>query len=39
MLAFGGAPALFVLFAAIFENAALAAWGLVDRRGLALDDR
>ena len=39
MLALGGAPALFVLFAAFFAIAAVAAWGLVDRRGLALDDR
>jgi len=39
MLAFGGAPALFVLFAAFFAIAAVAAWGLVDRRGRALDDR
>ncbi|WP_243074737.1 MFS transporter [Microbacterium sp. SS28] len=39
MLALGGAPALFVLFAAFFAVAAIAAWGLLDRRGRALDDR
>lgn len=39
MLALGGAPALFVLFAVFFAIAAVAAWGLVDRRGRALDDR
>ncbi|QIG40742.1 MFS transporter [Microbacterium sp. 4R-513] len=39
MLALGGAPALFVLFAVFFAIAAIAAWGLVDRRGRALDDR
>ena len=35
----GGAPALFGLFAVFFAVAATAAWGLVDRRGRALDDR
>jgi putative MFS transporter len=39
MLALGGAPALFGLFAVFFAVAATAAWGLVDRRGRALDDR
>ncbi|MFS0733125.1 MFS transporter [Microbacterium sp. 1P10UB] len=39
LLALGGAPALFVVFAAFFAVAALAAWGLADRRGAALDDR
>ncbi|MEU1970321.1 MFS transporter [Microbacterium sp. NPDC019599] len=39
MLALGGAPALFVLFAVFFAIAATAAWGLADRRGRALDDR
>ncbi len=39
LLAWGGAPLLFVVFAAFFAVAAGAAWGLVDRRGRALDDR
>lgn len=39
LLAFGGAPALFVVFGIFFAIAAIAAWGLVDRRGAALDDR
>ena len=39
LLAVGGAPTLFVVFAAFFVVAAVAAWGLVDRRGMALDDR
>ncbi|HWK77597.1 MFS transporter [Microbacterium sp.] len=39
LLVAGGAPLLFVVFAAFFVVAALAAWGLVDRRGQALDDR
>ncbi len=39
LLAAGGAPLLFVVFAAFFAVAALSAWGLVDRRGRALDDR
>lgn len=39
LLAFGGAPLLFVVFAAFFVVAAGAAWGLLDRRGRALDDR
>lgn len=39
LLAVGGAPLLFVVFAVFFVIAAAAAWGLVDRRGQALDDR
>ncbi|MCR2828143.1 MFS transporter [Microbacterium sp. zg.Y909] len=39
LLGLGGAPVLFVVFAAFFVIAAAAAWGLADRRGLALDDR
>ena len=39
LLAAGGAPLLFVVFAAFFAIAAGAAWGLLDRRGRALDDR
>jgi len=39
LLAGGGAPLLFVIFAGFFAVAAAAAWGLADRRGLALDDR
>lgn len=39
LLAAGGAPLLFVVFAVFFAVAAVAAWGLVDRRGAALDDR
>ena len=39
LLAIGGAPTLFVVFAAFFVVAAAAAWGLADRRGMALDDR
>lgn len=39
VLAAGGPPTLFVVFAAFFAIAAAAAWGLVDRRGAALDDR
>ncbi|WP_137843634.1 MFS transporter [Microbacterium sp. 2FI] len=39
LLVTGGAPLLFVVFAAFFAVAAVAAWGLVDRRGRALDDR
>ncbi|WP_217183896.1 MFS transporter [Streptomyces sp. AC495_CC817] len=35
----GGAPLLFVVFGACFVLAAVAAWGLVDRRGASLDDR
>lgn len=39
LLVAGGAPLLFVVFAACFLVAAAAAWGLQDRGGLALDDR
>jgi len=39
LLLLGGAPLLFIVFALFFVTAAAAAWGLVDRRGLALDDR
>lgn len=39
LLGIGGAPLLFIVFAAFFVVAAIAAWGLVDRRGQALDDR
>lgn len=39
LLALGGAPLLFVVFAAFFAVAAGAAWGLVEARGRALDDR
>ncbi len=39
LLLAGGAPVLFVVFAACFLLAAGASWGLVDRRGAALDDR
>ena len=39
LLAAGGAPTLFIVFAAFFASPPRAAWGLVDRRGLALDDR
>ncbi|MET0859950.1 MAG: MFS transporter [Microbacterium sp.] len=39
LLAAGGAPVLFIVFAAFFAVAAAAAWGLADRRGRALDDR
>lgn len=39
LLARGGAPLLFMVFGGCFVVAAAAAWGLVDRRGVALDDR
>lgn len=39
LLGVGGTPILFVVFAAFFAVAAIGAWGLADRRGLALDDR
>lgn len=39
LLVAGGAPLLFVVFGACFLLAAGAAWGLIDRRGVALDDR
>lgn len=38
MLLAGGAPLLFVVFAVFFAVAAAAAWGLVDRRGLSLEE-
>lgn len=39
LLALGGAPTLFIVFACFFVVAAAAAWGLADRRGAALDER
>lgn len=39
LLALGGAPILFVVFAVFFAVAAAATWGLVDRRGRSLDER
>ncbi len=39
LLAVGGAPLLFVIFALFFAAAAAGAWGLVDRSGQRLDDR
>lgn len=39
LLAAGGAPLLFVVFATFFVLAAVAAWALADYRGAALDDR
>lgn len=39
LLLWGGAPALFVVFAVFFVLAAAGAWGLADRRGESLDDR
>lgn len=39
LLMLGGAPILFAVFGAFFAVAAAAAWGLIDRRGRALDDR
>lgn len=39
MLTAGGAPLVFVVFAIAFAIAALAAWGLVDKSGAALDER
>jgi putative MFS transporter len=39
LLAAGGAPTLFAVFAVCFLLAAVAAWGLSDKRGAALDDR
>ncbi|GAA3021079.1 MFS transporter [Microbacterium dextranolyticum] len=39
LLALGGTPFLFAIFAAFFVVAAAAAWGLADRRGIPLDDR
>jgi putative MFS transporter len=39
MLANGGALLAFVVFSVFFAIATAASWGLVDRRGAALDDR
>ncbi|MGO2518643.1 MAG: MFS transporter [Microbacterium sp.] len=39
LLLAGGAPLLFVIFAAFFIVAAVAAWGVGDHRGQALDER
>ncbi|MFG6401359.1 MFS transporter [Microbacterium sp. P04] len=39
LLAWGGAPLLFVVFAVFFAIAVVASLGVVDRRGQALDDR
>ncbi|MFT4258757.1 MFS transporter [Microbacterium sp.] len=39
LLVQGGAPLVFVLFGVCFVIAAVAAWGLIDRRGQVLDDR
>ncbi|WP_193598875.1 MFS transporter [Microbacterium sp. YJN-G] len=39
LLAQGGAPLAFVVFSAFFAVATVAAWGLIDRRGAALDER
>lgn len=39
LLAAGGAPILFIVFAAFFAVAVIATWGLADRRGRALDER
>lgn len=39
LLALGGVPILFVVFAVFFVVAAGAAWGLADKRGQTLDDR
>ena len=39
LLLWGGAPALFVVFAIFFVAAAVGAWGLADRKGMALDER
>ncbi len=39
LLALGGAPVLFIVFAAFFAIAVGASFGLADRRGRALDDR
>lgn len=39
LLALGGVPILFVVFAVFFVAAAGAAWGLVDKKGQTLDDR
>lgn len=39
LLLSGGMPLVFAVFAGFFAIAAVAAWGLVDRRGQQLDDR
>lgn len=39
LLLAGGAPLVFVIFGACFVVAAAATWGLIDRKGEALDDR
>lgn len=39
LLRVGGTPLLFAVFGAFFVVAAVATWGLADRRGVALDDR
>jgi len=39
LLALGGAPVLFIVFALFFVAAAAGAWGLIDRSGWSLDDR
>lgn len=39
LLATGGAGLAFTIFSVFFVVAAVATWGLVDRRGAALDDR
>ncbi len=39
LLDLGGKPLLFAIFAAFFAVAAVSAWGLADKRGVALDDR
>lgn len=39
LLGVGGAPLAFTVFSVVFVVAAVAVWGLVDRRGAALDGR
>lgn len=39
LLGMGGAPLLFVIFAAFFVVAAVATWGLREKKGAALDER
>lgn len=39
LIVLGGVPLVFVVFAIFFTIATGAAWGLVDRRGAALDER
>ena len=38
LLGIGGAPVLFTVFGAVFAVAAVGTWGLVDRRGVSLDE-